>query len=181
MSKCLEGARPRNVVYREYFKDGRRVKEYIIRVEMNINTDEDDPINYYFLDNMLAILWLPALGGGGEKIGLILCQTNNPPTCPSTTPPNGKALAPISNYQGGVAIFSGTDYIMASIQASDTSLDSYSWNNIIAQWVTPMTYGSITYDYIAYVSTSGSKSESDVIRVLFQIVLRPSAMFRQSR
>jgi len=177
MSTCLEGVRPRNVEYREYYENNRKVKEYRINIELSTDTDEGDPVSSLFLLHMLSILFSENMGGGKNRLAIVLCQTNNPPSCPSIVPPNGKALSPISNYQGDIGVESGTNYRAVTISAVDSSTDSYSWNNIILQWATSATFDGFTYGYIAYVSTSGNKGATDIIRITFTIKLSASSMF----
>jgi len=177
MSTCLEGIRPRNVEYREYYKNGRRVKEYIITIEMNMDTDKNDPIARDFLYHMLSILYSEAMGGGPRKLGILLCRTDVPPGCPSLIPPNGKALLPVSNYRGSVWVDSMLNYVVVYITAIDDSTDSYSWDNVIIQWATPVSFETITYSYIAYVSTTGRKESSDILYVQFAIKLSASFIF----
>lgn len=177
VSTCLEGVKPRGIEYKEYYKNGRRVKEYVIKVEANITSDNNDPINLNFLLHMLGLVYLPDMGGGADQLGIILCQTTTPPSCPSTVPPNGKLLQPVSAYQGNVTSGSEADNASVTVTAVDSSTDQYSWNNIILKWASPKTFGGTTYSFIAYVSTSGSKGSNDIIRVVFQILLRSTTLF----
>jgi len=177
VSTCLEGVRSRDVEYKEYYENDRKIKEYVVKIEMDMNTSEDDPINTNFLLHMLSLVYLSDMGGGANQLGIVLCQTNNPPTCPSTVPPNGKLLQPISAYQGETGFGTGADNITTTISAVDSSTDQYSWNNIILKWASPKTFGGTTYSFIAYASVSGSKGANDIIRVTFQIILRSTALF----
>jgi len=177
MSICLEGARSRSIEYREYHEGGRRVKEYIVKLEMNVDTDKDDPININFLQDILLTLQLPERGGGAGNLGLVLCQTSNPPSCPSLTPPNGKILMPVSNYQGSVAIATTTNSVVAYVTAVDSSTDSYSWNIIKLQWAQTKTVAGVVYQDIAYANVSGNKGSSDIIRITFQITLSASSAY----
>jgi len=170
---CLEGVRPKNVEYREYYKNGRRVKEYRVRIELNMDTDEGDPINCRFLEHLLTSLIYPNM----SNLGIALCQTNNPPSCPSTAPPNGKVLRIYMREVAGVGVSIGGDGVQLFAFAIDDSTDAYSWSHIILKWLTPVTYLGITYEHIAYISVPGSKEASDIIRVDVNISFRSVGMF----
>jgi len=165
------------VEVREYEVDGRKVKEYVVRVEVEAGKEEEDPINKYFVFLIGSLISGSSIGGGPDDLGIVLCQTTSPPSCPSTVPPNGKLLQPISSYQGSVQTVWDGQQLTVTAVAVDTSTDQYNWNMIALKYASPKTVAGANFSYIAYVSTSGSKGPADMIRVLFSVIIRPASVF----
>jgi len=179
----MSQAKIHDVEYREYYENGRRVKEYIVKIELNVPTKEDDPINIYFLDYLAALLYDSTAGGGVNNIGITLCKSTSPPDCVGTTPPNGKDLSPLSNFSGSVTrnIDTANNRIVVIATAVDSSTDSYNWDIIILKYTNPNVPWnpsvSKVFSRIAYVSQSGTKASADIIRVQFLLYLSASQTF----